>query len=88
MTNTPASLRSDPWPICSTTLAGLLRNHWPISAEYASGIYLSTRALLQGQIAGLVAQYAKSKDATIKAAIDRLTAELAKMPVRWDFYVR
>jgi hypothetical protein len=35
MTKTPASLRSDPRPLCSTTLAGLLRNHWPISAEYA-----------------------------------------------------
>jgi predicted Zn-dependent protease len=35
MTKTPASLRSDPRPLCSTPLAGLLRNHWPISAEYA-----------------------------------------------------
>jgi hypothetical protein len=37
MTKTPASLRSDPRPLCSTPLAGLLRNHWPISAEYALG---------------------------------------------------
>ena len=43
-------------------------------------IYRSVRALLQGQITKMAAQYARSKDETVKAEPDRLSAELAKLP--------
>jgi hypothetical protein len=33
------------------------------------------------------AKYAAAKDETVKAELDRLTAELAKLPERWEFYV-
>ena len=52
------------------------------------GIYRAIRALLQAQIGKLGAKYAASKDETVKAELDRLTAELAKMPERWDFVSR
>jgi hypothetical protein len=44
--------------------------------------------VLHGQIGKLGDKYAASKDETVKAEIDRLTAELAKLPERWEFYVR
>jgi hypothetical protein len=52
------------------------------------GIYRAIRGLLQAQIGKLGAKYAASKDETVKAELDRLTAELAKLPERWEFYVR
>jgi hypothetical protein len=52
------------------------------------GIYRAIRALLQAQIGKLGAKYAGAKDETVKAELDRLTAELAKLPERWEFYVR
>ena len=51
------------------------------------GIYRAIRTLLYGQIGKLGAKYATSKE-TVKAELDRLTAELAKLPERWEFYVR
>ena len=55
---------------------------------YFSDIYCSVRALLKRQITELAMQYAHSKDGIVKVKIDRLTAELAKLPERWVFYVR
>ena len=46
------------------------------------GIYRAIRALLQAQIGKLGAKYAAPKDETIKAELDRLTAELAKLVLR------
>jgi hypothetical protein len=55
---------------------------------YFGGIYRSVRALLQRHIRKLAAQYARSKDETVKDEFDRLTAELAKLAERWEFYIR
>ena len=52
------------------------------------GIYGAIRALLHAQIGKLGAKYAASKDETVKAELDRLTAKLTKLPERWEFYVR
>ena len=52
------------------------------------GIYRAIRTPLQAQMGKLSAKYAASKDETVKAEIDRLIAELAKLPERWEFYVR
>jgi hypothetical protein len=52
------------------------------------GIYRAIRTLLHGQIGKLGAKYAASKDETVKAELDRLTAELAKLPERWEFISR
>jgi hypothetical protein len=52
------------------------------------GIYRAIRALLHGQIGKLGAKYAASKGETVKAELDCLTAELAKLPERWEFYVK
>jgi hypothetical protein len=53
-----------------------------------SGIYSDVRQLIQTQIRRLQIRYAKSKDATVKAEVDRLPAELQKMPERWKFVSR
>jgi hypothetical protein len=55
---------------------------------YFSGIYRSIRAILKREVTQLIIQHAQSKDETVKAEIDRLTAELAKLPERWEFYAR
>jgi hypothetical protein len=55
---------------------------------YFGGIYRSVRALLQVRITRLVIQYTRSQDEALKAELDCLTAELAKLPERWEFYVR
>jgi len=55
---------------------------------FFGGIYRSVRALFQLQIVRLVRQYARSNDKTVKAELDRPRAELAKLPARWEFYVR
>ena len=55
---------------------------------YFGGIYRSVRALLDEQIGKLGGRYAKTKDKTVKAEIDRLTTALSQMPDRWDFRVR
>lgn len=48
------------------------------------GIHSSIRALLQNRIDKLGRRYARTKDATIKMEIDRLSAELATLPERWN----
>ena len=52
------------------------------------GIYRAIRTLLEASIGKLGAKYTASKGETVKAEFDRLTAELAKLPERWEFYVR
>jgi len=46
------------------------------------------RNLLSQQIGKLNYRYKKTKDATLKAEIDRLTAELVALPERWKFVGR
>jgi hypothetical protein len=53
-----------------------------------AGIYRSIRLRLYEEIGKLGGRYAKTKDETVKAEIDRLSGELAKLPERWEFYVR
>jgi hypothetical protein len=48
------------------------------------GIHSSIRALLHNKIGKLGRRYARTKDATTKMEIDRLSAELAKLPERWN----
>ena len=55
---------------------------------YFGGIYRSVRALLQVRVNRLVIQHSRSQDEAVKAEIDRLRAELANLPERWEFYVR
>ena len=55
---------------------------------YFTGIHGSIRTLLHAQLVKLVCRYARSTDAGVKTEIDWLTAELAKIPARWEFYVR
>jgi hypothetical protein len=49
------------------------------------GIHDSVRKLLSSQIGKLNYRYRKTKEATVKAEIDRLTAELERLPERWEF---
>ena len=44
--------------------------------------------LLGGQIGNLNYRYKKTNDATLKAELDRLTAELERLPKRWKFVAR
>jgi hypothetical protein len=55
---------------------------------FFGGIYRSVRALLQGWIVSLTGQHGRTKEETVKAEINRLTAELAKLPERWEFISR
>ena len=55
---------------------------------YFGGIYSNVRYLLQTQIKRLNNRYRKTKDAAVKAELDRLTAELEKLPERWEFIAR
>jgi len=55
---------------------------------YFGGIYSNVRYLLQTQIKRLDNRYRKTKDAAVKAELDRLTAELEKLPERWTFVDR
>ena len=55
---------------------------------YFSGIHTCVRRLLSVQVAKLNYQYQRTKDTAIKAEIDRLTAELARLPERWEFVAR
>jgi len=55
---------------------------------YFGGIYTCVRGLLAVRIQKLNNWYKKTKDAAVKTELDRLTAELEKLPERWEFYVR
>jgi hypothetical protein len=50
-----------------------------------SGIYRNVRQLLQRRVAQLETQQRRSKDAAVAAELNRLKAELERMPARWDF---
>jgi hypothetical protein len=55
---------------------------------YFSGIYSDVRQLLQTQIRRLENRYRKTKDAAVKADLDRLTAKLERLSERWTFVAR
>ena len=55
---------------------------------YFGGIYTCVRQLLAVRIGKFNYQYKKTTDPAVKAELDHLTAELEKMPERWEFYVR
>ena len=55
---------------------------------YFGGIYTCVRALLAARINKLNYWYKKTNDSAVKAEIDRLSAELDKMPERWEFDMR
>ena len=52
------------------------------------GIHANVRHLLISRIGRLGARYCKTKDPAIKVEIDRLNAELAKLPAKWNFVCR
>ena len=55
---------------------------------YFGGIYDCVRERLALQIGKLNYRYRKTKDAAVKGELDRLTAELAGLPERWEFVER
>ena len=55
---------------------------------YFAGIHANVRQLFQTRINGLDTRYRKTKDLAAKAELDRLTAELAALPERWEFVAR
>ena len=55
---------------------------------YFGGIHDSVRKLLSAQIGRLNYGYRKTKDPALRAEIDRLTAELARLPERGEFVER
>jgi hypothetical protein len=50
-----------------------------------AGIYRNIRRLLAAQVGRLRFRWNKTKDPAVKAKLDRLTEELAKLPERWEF---
>jgi hypothetical protein len=50
---------------------------------YFGGIHENVRTLLSAQIGMLIYRYKKTHDETVKAELDRLTAELEKLPESW-----
>ena len=82
-------------PICQPKwrVAGFrdaLRPHAGQSGHESEGQQqvLRVRGLLAVRIQKLNNWYKKTKDAAVKTELDRLTAELEKLPERWDFNVR
>ena len=55
---------------------------------YFDGIHDNVRQLLSAQIGKLSYRYKKTKDLAVKAELDRLTAEFAQLPERWEFVDR
>ena len=55
---------------------------------YFGGIHSCVRALLVARIGKLNYRYKKTKDDAVKAEIERLTADLEKLPERWEFRSR
>jgi hypothetical protein len=53
-----------------------------------AGIYRNLRRLLAAEVGRLRFRYNKRKDPALGAKLDRLTAELAKLPERWEFVAR
>ena len=65
-----------------------LEGHQQVLRVYFGGIYTCVRQLLAVRINKLNYQYKKTNDPTVKVELDRHTAELEKLPERWDSYVR
>jgi hypothetical protein len=55
---------------------------------YFSGIYSNVRQLLQARVTALETRYRKTRDAAVKPELDRLKAELERLPERWNFVSR
>jgi hypothetical protein len=55
---------------------------------YFAGIYDNIKGLLSTRIKRLNYQYEKTKDAVAKQELDRLKAELERLPERWEFRPR
>ena len=53
-----------------------------------SGIHANLRWLLKRRLGRLGSRYCKTRDPAVKAEIDRLSAELAKLPQEWVFRAR
>ena len=65
-----------------------LEGQQQILRVYFTGIYTCVRDMLAAQIGKLNYRYKQKNDPAVKAALDRLTAELEKLPEEWKFYVR
>jgi hypothetical protein len=53
-----------------------------------AGIHDNVRKLLLAQIGSLNYRHRKTRDEAVKAEVDRLNAELEKLPERWEFRAR
>ncbi len=53
-----------------------------------AGIHAAVRYAIDQRLGRLGSRYLRTKDEKIKAEIDRLNAELARMPARWEFTPR
>jgi hypothetical protein len=82
-----AGFRDQPMPHAGQ-LPHELEGHQQVLRVYFGGIYTCVRQLLAVRINKLNYQYKKTNDPTVKAELDRLAAELEKLPERWDSYVR
>jgi hypothetical protein len=50
-----------------------------------AGIYRNVRRLLAAEVGRLRFRWNKTKDPTLRAELDRLIDELAKLPEQWEF---
>jgi len=55
---------------------------------YFNGIYTCVRQRLVSRVGKLNYHYRKANDPAVKAELDRLAAELEKLPEEWKVYVR
>jgi hypothetical protein len=53
-----------------------------------SGIYANVRWLMNERLGRLGARYCRTRDPAIKAEIERLNAEVVKLPEEWKFVAR
>ncbi len=82
-----AGFRDQPMPHAGQ-LPHELEGQQQVLRVYFGGIYTCVRQLLAVRIKKLNYQYKKTSDRAVKAELDRLTAELEKLPERWDSYVQ
>jgi hypothetical protein len=65
-----------------------LEGQQQILRAYFDGIYKNVRQLLLVEIGKLNYRNRKTKDGAVRAELDRLNAELEKLPEQWNFFVR